>query len=106
MTWEQILVVSTIVIGSAGFTLSAVKWLLSSWMRSLDTRFTALETALHGIGEEHHRVEKDLLRLQAELPREYIMREDWIRVSASLDSKIDAIHAEIAALTKEVHERP
>ena len=34
------------------------------------------------------------------------MREDWIRVSASLDSKIDAIHAEIAALTKEVHERP
>ena len=34
-------------------------------------------------------MEKDLLKLQAELPREYVRREDWIRFSSSIDAKLD-----------------
>ena len=61
MTWEQIAVVSSIAFGSGTLLLYAVKWLMDSLLRALDARFTAVEKALHEIGEEHHRVEKDLL---------------------------------------------
>lgn len=43
--------------------------------------------------EKHgQQVERDLLRLQAQLPNEYVRREDWIRFSGTIDKKLDELH--------------
>lgn len=47
-------------------------------------------------------VEKGLWELRAELPREYVRREDWIRLGGALEFKMDAIHKRIDELKGEV----
>lgn len=39
--------------------------------------------------------EKDLLRLRAELPIEYVRREDWIRNQTVIEAKLDALAAKL-----------
>jgi hypothetical protein len=40
-------------------------------------------------------VERDILRLRADLPLKYVRREDWIRFGNTLEAKIDMIRAEM-----------
>jgi len=40
--------------------------------------------------------EKDLLRLRAELPVEYVRREDWVRNQTIIEAKLDALAAHLA----------
>jgi hypothetical protein len=40
---------------------------------------------------EIHRLDRDLMILKAELPRDYTRREDFIRTVASIDVKIDNV---------------
>lgn len=69
----------------------------------LDERFNARDESLdaikrqidkveaHGRAVESHgrSIEADYLRLRAELPNEYVRREDWIRFSGTIDTKLD-----------------
>ncbi len=41
--------------------------------------------------------EKDLLRLKADLPLQYVRREDWIRNQTIIEAKLDALAAKIDA---------
>ena len=45
--------------------------------------------------EANSMLEREILQLKAELAREYVRREDWIRFGATLDAKMDAMRAEI-----------
>ncbi|HTT77736.1 MAG TPA: hypothetical protein VMF50_17360 [Candidatus Binataceae bacterium] len=40
-------------------------------------------------------IERELLTLKADLPRQYVMRDDWIRFSNILEAKMDAMRAEM-----------
>jgi hypothetical protein len=52
-----------------------------------------------------HEVEREVMRLKAQLPLEYVRREDWIRFSSTLDAKLDAMRAELRAEITELKER-
>lgn len=45
-------------------------------------------------------VRQDLNELKSELPREYVMRDDFIRAMASLDHKIDRMAREIKEISR------
>ena len=45
------------------------------------------------------------MRLKAQLPLEYVRREDWIRFSSTLDAKLDAMRAELRDEIYELKER-
>lgn len=53
-----------------------------------DDRFNALDLAVR-------ENERETMRLRAELPNEYVRREDWIRFSGTIDSKLDRVHAKL-----------
>jgi hypothetical protein len=52
-----------------------------------------------------HEVERQMMRLKAQLPLEYVRREDWIRFSSTLDAKLDAMRTELRAEMTELKER-
>lgn len=88
MNWVELLgiVLSTIV---AFTTLSAatLRWVLDrhdTTAREAGQKFGQLEGDFKGL-------ERELLELKAELPKEYVRREDWIRFSGTLDAKMDAM---------------
>ena len=52
-----------------------------------------------------HEIEREVMRLKAQLPLEYVRREDWIRFSSTLDAKLDAMRAELRDEINELKER-
>lgn len=43
-------------------------------------------------------VEKDLLRLKADLPLDYVRRDDWIRNQSVIEAKLDGLATKLEAL--------
>lgn len=92
-----------------GASAAAGKLLLSQTQRHLDARFTAQEQARSANHEQvsrrldsmeasareemgnWQRIERDLLKMQAEMPLHYVRREDYIRGQSVIEAKLDAL---------------
>jgi hypothetical protein len=48
-------------------------------------------------------VEKDLLRLKAELPLDYVRRDDWIRNQTVIEAKLDGLASKLEAIKEGRH---
>ena len=94
MDWSTIGTLLALMTAWGGIVLWAVKAMLGRLEQKLDA-----DTG------EWRRVERGLNDLRAELPRDYVRREDWIRFGAGIDAKIDRVHDRLDELTKEIHER-
>jgi len=99
-----------------GFVVGTAKYLLaqtekrqndkdiaqdSRWQetqRHMDTRLLAIEAALKEVNGEWTRLERELLKLKAELPVEYVRREDYVRGQAVLEAKLDALYSKLETL--------
>ncbi|PAT41201.1 hypothetical protein CK623_02880 [Vandammella animalimorsus] len=57
----------------------------------LAKRLDSIETASHSQAERVHQLERDLLRFQAELPMQYVRREDYIRGQSTIEAKLDSL---------------
>lgn len=77
--------------------------------KALETRFKTLNENMGGIktSQAHEqqttqRLERELLQFKAELPRDYVRREDFIRAVGTIETKIDnmALRVERAVLSK------
>ncbi len=96
-----------------GASAAAGKLLLTQTQRHLDARFNAQETArasnhdqvsrrLDSMEEaarsemgNWQRIERDLLKLQADMPLHYVRREDYIRGQSVIESKLDGLALKI-----------
>ena len=104
--WQLI----TLLLAFLGFLFAAGKMLLTQIDRRLDDRFAAIEKAREeGQGdwrrtfaqhiEEERRetdlmrnIEREFLRFQAELPLQYVRREDYVRGQSVIEAKLDALY--------------
>jgi hypothetical protein len=93
VSWDAIATFALAFVTLVGLNLAAIRWVLSAQAKELHAR---LET-IKGNGTDFSHVERELLRLKAELPIEYVRREDWIRFSNTLEAKLDALRAELRA---------
>jgi len=91
-------------------------WALASLIvrqfnKGLDDRFKAQEKArieggrvyqerLVRVEEQHHELERSHMKLLADLPREYVRREDHIRFETVLNAKLDALHSEMRLMAE------
>lgn len=77
--------------------------------KALEARFKGLSESMGGIKnsqareqETTQRLERELLTFKAELPRDYVRREDFIRAVGTIETKIDnmALRVERAVLSR------
>jgi len=104
MTWQAAAVLTSVVIGLIGINAGIFRWLFSRFIDQIDKRIESLGKALQGQSERTTELEKDLLRLKADLPRDYVRRGDWIRFSTVIDSKLDSINNRIEKLMEEMRD--
>lgn len=81
----------TIACAIAGVFTAVGKLLLSQHARHLDK-------ALSSIKEDSQRwndLEREFLKHLAELPVQYVRREDWVRGQTVIEAKLDAIASEV-----------
>lgn len=81
----------SLLIGFIGFAAAAGKLLLRQVEKRLDARFAALDAA----SQEWRRMERELLEWKADLPLQYVRREDYVRNQTVIEAKIDAIAVRI-----------
>lgn len=114
--WQLLLFLVGLLLSFLGFVFGAGKLLLAQMQRSLDQRFEAqeaaraeaqkhwdalfggLKLALNAETQTVAKLEKDFLALRAELPLQYVRREDWIRFSAVIEAKQDRDGERLVAL--------
>jgi hypothetical protein len=77
--------------------------------KALEARFKLLNQSMENITksqgierENTLRIERELMQFKAELPRDYVRREDFIRAVGTIETKIDnmALRVERAVLSK------
>ena len=102
VTWDAVATFALAFVTLIGLNLAALRWLLSQYGREASSRLDALSRN----GTEFSRaVERELLKLKAELPMDYVRREDWIRFSNTLEAKLDALRAELGELRDRLYDR-
>jgi hypothetical protein len=87
MNWQALVAIATLV----AVNLAAIQWLFNRH----DSARAENAIKLEHLEAKAIEVEKDVLRLRAELPLDYVRREDWIRFSNTLEAKLDAMRAEM-----------
>lgn len=88
-------VVITVIFAWSGLLIGIIKWLLDRYQTHIDKRFSGLEKANEAEVREWQRIERDLMELRAELPLEYVRREDSIRQEVVINAKLDALAEKI-----------
>jgi hypothetical protein len=92
-----------------GTVMTVGRTLLAGFLRGLDERFAALEKArlmgashwdhkflslermIQDEAQEWQRLERELLTMKADLPTNYVRREDHIRGQAVIEAKLDGL---------------
>lgn len=107
--WQLVMLLLAFLAAAAG----AGKTLLAQYDRRQDERYQAMEAArkaaqlhwdtkfagLEGLAREEagqwQRVERELMALKAELPVQYVRREDYIRGQSVIEAKLDGLALKI-----------
>lgn len=84
MSWDAVAAFLTAGLTLAGLNVGTVRWILERHQQAVP-RDSA----------RWSEIERGLYELRASLPLEYVRREDWIRFSATLDAKLDAMREEM-----------
>lgn len=102
MSWEATGTFLLAFVTLVGLNVGTIRWLLGTYEAELRERISAMKRE----GSEFsHEVERELLKLKAELPVDYVRREDWIRFGNTLEAKLDAMRAEVRAEISDLRER-
>jgi hypothetical protein len=96
--WQLILLASMIM----GAFWGVAKMMLAQQQKALDDKFIANDEKFKAINahmsvqdESGRRIETQLNELRVEMPRDYVRREDFTRVIASFELKVDALRLTI-----------
>lgn len=98
----------TLFLALASFQIGFIKWMLDRNQTHLDQRFTHIEQRFVHLDKENkasheqwQNVERELLKLKALLPVEYVRREDWLRFGSALEAKLDLMSYKIDEMRKD-----
>lgn len=92
--WQLITLATSVAIALSGGFAFLFRQLLRQFEGRLGAKFAALESQ----SENWHRVERDLMQLRIDLPRDYVRREDYIRNQTVIETKLDLVIERTAQL--------
>ncbi|SDM57003.1 hypothetical protein SAMN05428957_10877 [Oryzisolibacter propanilivorax] len=85
----------TLLTGFAGIILTAGRLIASQFETRINERFDVLQKAREAEAAGITRLERDFLRLQADLPLHYVRREDYVRGQSIVEAKLDGLATKI-----------
>ncbi|HCL5251794.1 TPA: hypothetical protein N2G30_001912 [Salmonella enterica] len=89
--WEVI----SMALSFLGVLVAAGKMLLTQIEKRLNERFEALELARRESESGWSRLEREFLEFRADMPLNYVRREDYIRGQTVIEAKLDALYSEV-----------
>lgn len=80
-----------LVLAFLGLLVGFGKYMLAQ----IDRRITGIEQQNRTESEGWKRIERELLELRAELPLQYVRREDYVRGQTVIESKLDSLYSKL-----------
>ena len=84
----------TLVLAFLGLLIGFGKYMLAQ----IDRRITGIEQQNRTESEGWKRIERELLELRAELPVQYVRREDYVRGQTVIESKLDSLYSKLGTI--------
>lgn len=75
--------------GFAAIVVGAGKIIATQFQQRIDARFNALEKQRKDEADGITSLEREFLRFQADLPRHYVRRDDFVQAMGNLNTRID-----------------
>lgn len=85
--WEVV----SMALSFLGMLAAGGKMLLTQIEKRLNERFEALEVARKESESDWARLEREFLEFRADMPLNYVRREDYIRGQTIIEAKLDAL---------------
>ena len=85
--WQLVTLVFTLI----GAFWAVAKLLLVQTKEQINEKFSEISAHMKTQDESSRRLERELMELKAELPRDYVRREDYTQAIAIVMTKIDAL---------------
>lgn len=102
--WQLVGAVTAMLVFFGGIAVGLCERLLKRTEHSLESHINVLENRFNEVKELTQRgvdkadqLEKDFLRFQADLPLNYVRREDYVRGQSVIEAKLDALYAMLNA---------
>lgn len=93
-TWHVIsllITIATMLFGAGKAFFSRFEKSMKERDKTLEDVVKRLEAAQDQHGKEIHRLETDMLKMQADLPKTYVHRDDFTREYTTVNAKLDRI---------------
>ena len=109
--WKALGVIVTILFAWTGMLVKIIAYLLKRNLSGYDEQLKTLTKALEDEGRKrsegesraskrYEKLDGDFRRFLADLPKQYVQREDWIRTWTAVDAKMDSIWRALMELNK------
>jgi DNA anti-recombination protein RmuC len=102
MNWDALGTMAAALMAFIALNAGTLRWLFE---RHESVQVVQIASLKREGSDFSHEIEREVMRLKAQLPLEYVRREDWIRFSSTLDAKLDAMRAELRDEINELKER-
>jgi hypothetical protein len=102
MSWDALGTMAAALMAFIALNAGTLRWLFERHERATAQQMAELKREGSDFS---HEVEREVMKLKAQLPLEYVRREDWIRFSSTLDAKLDAMRSELRDEITELKER-
>lgn len=89
--WQLVTLAVSLMLASVSAFWAISKLLMTQQLKHQDMRFDAIEDQMQREAGQWSRLERDLLKLQADLPLHYVRREDYIRGQSVIEAKLDGL---------------
>ena len=92
MSWDALATMAAALMAFIALNAGTLRWLFE---RHESVQAEQIASLKREGSDFSHEIEREMMRLKAQLPLEYVRREDWIRFSSTLDAKLDAMRNEL-----------
>jgi hypothetical protein len=100
MSWETMGIFLIFVVAVGALNLAAIRMLFKQHEIGNQDRLDALRRE----GTDYsHAIKHELSVLKSELPIDYVLREDWIRLGALIDAKLDIVRRDLESVRQRLY---
>lgn len=109
--WKAVGVIFGILSAWTGLLVKIIAWLLKRNLSAYDDQIKTLKESISAEAKKrsdgetratrkYEKLDGDFRRFLADLPKQYVQREDWIRTWTAVDAKMDSIWQQLMILNK------
>ena len=89
--WQLFGLVVTLLLAWSGIIVTVFKIMLSRVLEATEKKLEGKIDAMSSVKDDCDNLERDFLKLKADLPFYYVRREDFIRFDLVINSKLDKL---------------